>query len=161
MWICLFILFLRTVCFAQKYRNTSWLAFRNALFSGYGTDEAWLAVVLHVYPLSSCRPQFSLRLAVILHPPSDFPAYPQVLPMQVASLLCAPTGWLLDVLNCAFGHRHLKWVCVKCSRVILHEVLQLLLVYSRNSEECLWGGVHGEEASQGWGGRNPASLQKG
>lgn len=161
MWICLFILFLRTVCFAQKYRNTSWLAFRNAFFCVYGTDEAWLAVVLHVYPLSSCRPQFSFRLAVILHPPSDFLVYPQVLPMQVAYLLCVSTGWLLNMLNCTFGHRHLKWVCVKCSRVILRELLQLLLVYSRNPEECLWGGVHSEEAPQGWGGRNCASLQKG
>lgn len=46
---------------------------------------------------------------------------PELLPLQVFSLLCVLTGWLLNLSNCALGHGHLNWVCLKC---ILFEYLR-------------------------------------
>lgn len=74
--------------------------------------------------------------------------------MQVAYPLCVLRGWLWNMLNCS-EHALSSLVSV------YFEEIQLLFVYFRNSKECLWGSIHSEEASQGWGGRNSASLQKG
>lgn len=38
---------------------------------------------------------------------------PELLPLQVASLLCVLAGWLLKISSCGLGHRHLNWVCLK------------------------------------------------
>lgn len=132
----------------------------------------WLSLVSYGFVsmqlLSPCRSQFSLvcynSTPTIVFPPVVFPlcnaVNPELLPMAGCfPAVCA--DWLVaQRVQLCLGHGHLNWVCLKC---VLFEVLvlQLLLVYSRNSKECLWRGVHGEEASQGWGGRNSsAGLQK-
>lgn len=52
--------------------------------------------------------------AVILYPPLYSPWHfcnavnPELLPLQVASLLCVLTGWLLNMSICGLGHGHLS-----------------------------------------------------
>lgn len=75
----------------------------------------WLSLVSYGFVslqlLSPCRSQFSLvcynSTPTIVFPPVVSPlcnaVNPELLHMQVASLLCALTGWLLSMSSCAWG----------------------------------------------------------
>lgn len=72
--------------------------------------------------LSPCRPWCSLvcynSTPTIVFAPVFSPlcnaVNPELLPLQVASLLCVLTGWLLILSSYGLGHGHLNWVCLKC-----------------------------------------------
>lgn len=96
--------------------------FKNVSFCGYGTNEACFPLVSSVFPTSPSRPQFSLILALFLHPISYFP-----LPECV---LCSARAGCLPVVYAvwlAMKHAELQWACIKCISVSLFEVINCCL----------------------------------